>query len=335
MKISKHIDRRVLSASVLEDTRVMANWLREVPYMAIVDEDSNVIGIITIKDIQSNPEALNVLDCDISKPIVSPEQIILDAFEKMKEAHTDYLPVYHGADFLGVITLQQITERLAQILELSSKDYQRAIHDLRGPVNNVQALIGLLRNHDKILETNELLDLLMRASQNAIDILEDLLFMEVSKNSHLEKKETEMNSFFMHCIKEQSQIALQKNIDFKIDLCKETIVKFIHPSRVKRAIQNVISNAIKFSYRNASIKISSKIDGDKVILKIVDCGIGIPHELQADVFKKFSPAQRSGTEGEPTTGLGLSLSKDCIEEHDGQIYFKSTEGSGSKFYIVL
>lgn len=105
--------------------------------------------------------------------------------------------------------------------------------------------------------------------------------------------------------------------------------------QLKRAIQNVISNAIKFSYPNSTIKMSSKIEGGQIILKVLDAGIGIPEKYQNDIFEKFTAAGRVGTNGEPSTGLGLCFSKQCIEQHGGQIYFKSAEGKGTKFYIRL
>ncbi|HEY8660181.1 MAG TPA: HAMP domain-containing sensor histidine kinase [Hanamia sp.] len=96
-----------------------------------------------------------------------------------------------------------------------------------------------------------------------------------------------------------------------------------------------IALRITRSYPQSTIKVSSKMDGGNLILKIVDGGIGIPIKLQPEIFKKFTIAQRGGTNGEASTGLGLYFSKQCIEQHDGSIYFKSEAGKGTKFYIVL
>ncbi|WP_460693011.1 sensor histidine kinase [Mucilaginibacter puniceus] len=115
----------------------------------------------------------------------------------------------------------------------------------------------------------------------------------------------------------------------------EEVIKEIDRNQVKRAVQNVISNAIKFSYPHTTIKVSSKLKGEKLVLKIVDAGIGIPLPLQSEVFKKFTSAQREGTNGETSTGLGLCFTKQCLEHHNGSIWFKSIEGTGTKFYISL
>jgi len=119
------------------------------------------------------------------------------------------------------------------------------------------------------------------------------------------------------------------------DFSKQKFTKEIDRGQIKRAVQNVISNAIKFSYPNSTIKISTKSEGERLILKVVDSGIGIPEAYHDEIFTKFTPAGRIGTNGEPSTGLGLCFTKQCLEQHDGTIYFKSIEGKGSKFYISL
>jgi signal transduction histidine kinase len=96
-----------------------------------------------------------------------------------------------------------------------------------------------------------------------------------------------------------------------------------------------MSNAIKFSAPGTVVKASSKITDDRITLKIVDSGIGIPEDLQAHIFNKFGKAQRAGTNGEASTGLGLCFTKQCIERHDGHIEFKSEVGKGTKFYITI
>jgi signal transduction histidine kinase len=313
----------------------MANWLRENPYFVIIDEGNKVTGIFTRRDLRNNPDALQVIDCNIQKPMVGPQQLILEAFEIMQENHLVHLPVYDGTDFLGVISLRKITARLAELLSEGNRHFHQVVHDLRTPLVNLQLLARMLKDRKRIFKIEETLDHLLSSSQHALDILDDLMYVEKSQNKPLKREATDMSRFFKQCIDGQLGFSLSKDIKIILNLSNQRMIKNIDRHELKRAIQNVIANAIKFSYPNTVIEISSRVDGLDVVLEVVDHGMGIPEALQPDVFKKFSPAGRQGTNGEFTTGLGLYFSKECIEEHGGEISFKSIEGEGTEFYIRL
>jgi signal transduction histidine kinase len=269
------------------------------------------------------------------KTHVTPEHTVIDVFNIMKDTGTDFLPVYEDGFFIGVISLISLTERLANTINENKLSYQRVVHDLRNPLFNIQGLIMLLHDSPDAHENMDILSLCSLSCKHAIDILEDLLLVEVYESKPLSLVQTEMNYFYNQCIQEQKGLSLLKNINIITDLSAEPVIRSIDRSHFKRAVQNVISNAVKFSYPESTIKISSKIENEKLILKIGDAGVGIPLHLQPEIFNKFTKAQRLGTGGEASTGLGLCFSKQCIEQHQGTIYFKSIEGQGSKFYIAI
>lgn len=335
MKIDNLINRNFATASVLENVSHVSKLLNGHPYIVIIGQDLAPIGVFTLKNFCSDPDKRSIMEYDFSKPKVNPDQTIFEVFNVMKEAQADYLPVYEKDDFIGVIALIAITERLTQVVTETKQHYQKVIHDLRNPIGNLQGLVSILDESVPDQENNDMIKLCNLSCKHAMDILDDLLFMEIDENKPLNKQSTEMNSFYRQCINEQLGLSLLKQIQITTNLSEEKIVKEIDRNRIKRAVQNVISNAIKFSYPHSTIKISSKVKREHIILKILDTGVGIPERFQADVFKKFTPAQRAGTSGEPSTGLGLCFTKQCVDQHNGDIYFKSTEGKGTKFYISL
>lgn len=335
MKINRLIDRRFGTASVLEDTRDTLQFLKDCEYLAVVDEGLKITGIVTLKDLYSQPDSRNLLDCKIDKPLVSPDQTIFEVFYLMMDTGHDFLPVYENENFAGVITLKAITGRFATVLEESKREYQKVIHDLRNPISNLHGLIGLLNDTVTDSENNDIIKLCKLSCKHAMNILDDLLFVEVDENRPMNKISTELNTFYKQCIDEQLGLCVLKNITMHTDFCEANFNKDIDPTLIKRAVQNVIANAVKFSYPDSTIKISTLIKEERLVLKIVDAGIGIPEEYQDKIFDKFTPAGRTGTNGEPSTGLGLCFTKQCLEQHGGEIYFKSTEGKGSKFYICL
>jgi signal transduction histidine kinase len=335
MKINALVDRNFATTSVLDDTRDVFNYLNEVNYLAVMDEEMHTTGIVTLKDLHTYPESRNLLDCNLEKPKVSPQQTIFEVFKVMQDTGFEFLPVYEAENFIGVISLARITSRFAQVLTESKQEYQKVIHDLRNPISNLSGLVQLLNTSVADKENQDLIKLCSLSCKHALDILDDLLYVEIDENRPLMKEATEMNAFFYQCISEQAGLCLLKNIKIDMELTDEKVMKGIDRNQFKRAVQNVIGNAIKFSYPSSTIKISSKTEGDKLILKIVDAGIGIPEKDQPEIFKRFTPAGRPGTNGEPSTGLGLCFSKLCIEQHGGCIYFRSTEKKGTKFYISL
>lgn len=303
--------------------------------MAVVDEDLQTLGIITLKDLNSCPENHKLTDFNIAKPKASPDQTIYEVFNLMRQTNCDFLPVYEQENFIGVIAIMTITERFAQKLQESKQDYQKVIHDLRNPISNLHGLIKLLNVSIMDEENSDLIKLCNQSCKHAMDILDDLLYVEVDENKPLNKVPTELNTFYKQCIDEQAGLSVLKHIQIIADLCDEEVVRQIDRVQVKRAVQNVLSNAIKFSYPHSAIKITSKVEEDRLILRVIDTGVGIPEKYQNQIFNRFTPAGRAGTDGEPSTGLGLCFSKQCIEQHGGSIYFKSTEGKGTTFYISI
>jgi signal transduction histidine kinase len=333
MKIRNLIETHYPQVSDREEWSEVIRLLQQFPCLTVIDKDLQPAGIITRKDIRPALQALS--DCDLAKPVVNPEQMIAEVFAIMQESMHDFLQVYEDDRFLGVVPLARLTGRLIEVAAEIQRNYQQLIHDIRNPIANIHGLSSLLSGEDDDAERQRLVALCNKSCQHALDILDDLVFIETDENKPLNKVPTEMCSFYAQCIQDQYGLAQRKDIRIETDFTAKEVIRFVDRNLLKRAIQNVVFNAIKFSYPCSIIKVGNKIRGDKLVLKIADAGVGIPPHMQWLIFDKFSPAQRTGTGGEPSTGLGLYYTKQCIERHQGAIYCKSTEGIGTKFYIEL
>jgi len=100
-------------------------------------------------------------------------------------------------------------------------------------------------------------------------------------------------------------------------------------------LNNILGNAIKFSPTDSSIIVTLTADGRGYRITIRDHGMGIPAAAQKNVFDVFTLSRRTGTQGEKSFGLGLSICKQIIEAHEGRIWFESEEGKGTEFFIEL
>lgn len=334
MNISGLIDTNFHSVPDLCEIKDLPQAFNKNEYLAILNEEFKIVGIVTIKEIYHHQSGV-LRDCDFSKPHVNIDNSLEEVLQMMKMAGTDHLPVFEAANFKGVISLLPLAERLMGTLTESRLNYQKVIHDVRNPISNLKGLVNLLAGmvvDPDNLDTINLCDL---SCDHALSILEDLLYVETDEVRPLNKDLTEMSGFFRQCINEQKGLGQAKKITIQNEVGNEIIQKNVDRKLLKRAVQNIISNAIKFSHPNTTVKVSSKVDKGSIILKIVDSGVGIPAHLQNEIFTKFSSAQRTGTSGEASTGLGLCFTKQCIERHGGEITFKSTEGLGTKFYVKL
>jgi two-component system sensor histidine kinase VicK len=130
-------------------------------------------------------------------------------------------------------------------------------------------------------------------------------------------------------------VAKEKNIGICFDCPAEPVYAQINREKFVRVIENLVSNAVKFTKTGGEVSVSLKKESERVILQVSDNGIGIPEPLQRSIFQKFTKANRQGTQGEATTGLGLYIVKQIVDLHKGKIWLESKENQGTCFYIEL
>ena len=122
---------------------------------------------------------------------------------------------------------------------------------------------------------------------------------------------------------------------FTLTATAPAICAVVDYNKFQQVVNNLISNAIKFTPDGGRIELSVAEHPDHVRLRVADDGIGIPAAHLPELFERFTPARRPGLRGEKTTGLGLSIVKTIVELHQGRIWVESEEGQGTTFFIKL
>jgi signal transduction histidine kinase len=131
------------------------------------------------------------------------------------------------------------------------------------------------------------------------------------------------------------EIINKKNILLTIDIPSNLKLN-ADSNMLQTVIRNLVSNAVKFTTRGGKINISAKfLSSDTVEVAINDTGIGMNKEFLENIFRLDTDTNRKGTEGEPSTGLGLLLCKEFVEKNGGKIWAESEEGKGSCFRFTL
>jgi len=126
----------------------------------------------------------------------------------------------------------------------------------------------------------------------------------------------------------------KKNISVEIYI-QDNIQVFADSHMIETTIRNLVSNAIKFT-PGGKIVITAEDEGEETIkISVKDSGIGIPHEMINNLFSLTAKVNRPGTDGEPSTGLGLLLCKEFVEKHGGKIWVESEVGKGTTFHFTI
>ncbi|MCX6123556.1 MAG: ATP-binding protein, partial [Proteobacteria bacterium] len=107
------------------------------------------------------------------------------------------------------------------------------------------------------------------------------------------------------------------------------------PYLIRRVLDNLISNAVKYSKRRTHICLSVERDSDELLFSVQDEGQGIPAAELPNIFREFHKSSVRPTEGEQSTGLGLTIAKKFVERHGGKISVVSELGKGSRFWFSL
>ncbi len=245
----------------------------------------------------------------------------------------------------------KIVENQKLLLELQSKDLLEAnlskdkffsiiAHDLKSPFNSFLGLTRIMAEDIQSLTMMQLQNITKRLEKSAeslYNLLENLLqwarmqqgLLPFNPQLYHLKSEITKNLEIITDTAHNKQITIKTQID-------ENIFINVDINMFNTIIRNLVQNAIKFSYTNSEINIFTNISEDKhVEINIKDQGIGMNKNIQEKLFKIDGDIGRKGTDGEPSTGLGLLICKDFVEKNKGHIKVISIEGEGSSFIINL
>ncbi len=212
------------------------------------------------------------------------------------------------------------------------------VHDLKNPLTNIILIAGnLKKNLEKLSPEKKQtsMERIYLSSERMLSIIENLLDINKIEAGDVILNPVEINlrELFQDIISEFEISATQKNI--KVILNYEVKDKPFTSDKIilKEILINLVSNALKYSYRDSEISINVFSNDGKFFMDVVDNGLGIKEEEKSKVFQKFAKISNVPTAGENSTGLGLSIVKKLTELCGGNITFESEYGKGSKFIL--
>ncbi|MEG1749526.1 MAG: HAMP domain-containing sensor histidine kinase, partial [Tannerellaceae bacterium] len=149
------------------------------------------------------------------------------------------------------------------------------------------------------------------------------------------KQQIDVNSIICSTAEIYMPMASQKGLTISLDNMNKELTATVDIEMLKTIIRNLISNAIKFSFKEGSISVASRTEADSFIVSVKDCGKGIKKEDQCKLLNQNTHFTTYGTNNEKGSGLGLMLCKDFVELHGGKLWFESEEDKGTTFFFSM
>jgi len=285
-------------------------YYEEMTITPVKDESGKIINFIAVKH-------------DVSEEVKHEKRIkeYLDQLEQQKKE------------------LEKLNEELKEANISKDKFFSIIAHDLKSPFSALLGYTQIFQEEFDDLspeEIKEFTDAISTITRNIYQLLLDLLDWARIQTGRMEMTQTDFNLYIIisNIISTLKPVADKKNIEIAFSGDKSFSV-FADENMIKMVIRNLISNAIKFTYKSGKINVSLNKDGNKIICCVEDNGIGMSEKDMNKLFKLDVQHTSRGTEEEKGTGLGLILCKEMVERNGGEIWVESRVDVGSKFLFTL
>jgi len=240
----------------------------------------------------------------------------------------------------SAMRIRNLQKELTKLGEIKDEFLGIAAHDLRTPLTVIKGwcdlfneeMLGALNDEQK-----EAVDGITQQVKLMLNLINDLLDVTKIESGKVELNlgQCKIQDVVAQHERSYALLASKKNITLKTEFGNDMPSVNLDKERISQVLNNLLSNAFKFSPEGSSITMASVKSGDFIEISVVDTGIGIPEEAMHKMFQKFSQAGHRAPGGEKGTGLGLAIAKKLVKLHGGRVWVESKEGKGSTFTFSL
>jgi PAS domain S-box-containing protein len=235
--------------------------------------------------------------------------------------------------------ISKLNAELVQTIATKDKFFSIISHDLRSPLSGLMGILDILNSSYETLDENEKKEIISDAtlvSKTTYTLMENLLEWSRIQTGimNYQPERLKIQRLVNNIVLLYEPNFKNKGINFTSDI-KTDIFVFADKSMTETILRNLISNAIKFTFQGGTIAASSDINGDMVIIKVKDSGVGIDEEKIPDLFRVDVSSSTKGTAKEPGTGLGLIICEELAERQKGKIWIESKKNEGSTVYFSV
>lgn len=234
-------------------------------------------------------------------------------------------------------SLKRAYNELTEVDKIKSDFIAIASHELRTPLNIILGYSEFLKEDAKG-ELSSHAERVLTAAQHMRTLIEDMTNMNLLEmgNTEIKTSKVTLQEVVHEAVKEVQTIADTKGVHLTRDYRKDPLEVQIDRDMIKRVCLNVLNNAIRFSPKDTTVKLSVKTEQKFAQISVVDQGIGIPVDELEKIFEEFYQVEDHRTRRFGGMGLGLAIARAITHLHGGRIWAESGgAGKGSTFHILL
>ena len=232
-----------------------------------------------------------------------------------------------------VTALQRAYEQLNHVDQIKSNFIAIASHELRTPLGVIMGYAAMLKEDAQNPETSEHLDKVLNSALRLRDLIDDMVNVQ-----HIEEGKAKLavvdfalQEVVQHVVQALHDLYAAKSQEVLLHLPGELLQLRADRDKIGLVLNNLLTNAIKFTGPGGRIMISAERKNGEVNVHVADTGIGIPADEVERVFDRFYQVEPHLTRQYGGLGLGLAIAKGMIDLHGGRIWVESVEGKGSRF----
>jgi signal transduction histidine kinase len=236
-----------------------------------------------------------------------------------------------------VIALHDVTS-LKDLNRLKTHMIQMASHDLKNPIGVLRGYLDVIRGDANrgTLPDPVFLDNMYKSIARMENLVVNLLDIQRAEHdSPLKRELINPHDLLQAALDDMTPSATRHNHKIVLSIQRDMKPFKGDMVRLREVIDNLIENAIKYTPDGGTLTITAFTESERFGFHVEDNGYGVPIDKQAHVFQPYFRAKQKATESVSGTGIGLSLVKEIIERHGGQVWFTSKEGEGSTFGFWL
>jgi signal transduction histidine kinase len=272
----------------------------------------------------------------------SPSESTIDEFEvadsgRVFRGYTSPVSRPDGEFYGRVWTLREVTAD-RELDRMRDAFVATVSHELRTPLTSISGFLEMMQEEEHGLGEagRGYLAVIRRSTERLHALVEDLLLVAQieAKRVELQLDTVDLAALASRSVEAARPAADEKEVSLELMRNGARSVQG-DARRLTQVVDNLISNAVKFTDEGGTVTVSVDADGESVRLVVADTGIGVPTDEQDRVFSRFFRSSNATRNAIPGTGLGLAISRALVEQHGGTIAFASREGEGTSVTVLL
>ncbi|KZZ85302.1 cell wall metabolism sensor histidine kinase WalK [Bacillus sp. SJS] len=244
----------------------------------------------------------------------------------------------HGGFIEGLIAIIYDVTEQEKIDEERREFVANVSHELRTPLTTMRSYLDALAEgawEDKEIAP-QFLNVTQTETERMIRLVNDLLNLSKMDSRDYRIKPDWINfTVFFNKIIDRFEMTKSQKVTFKRDIPNEELYVDIDTDKITQVLDNIISNAMKYSPEGGKITFRIKVLEEELLISVKDEGVGIPKDSVKKIFERFYRVDKARTRKLGGTGLGLAIAKEMVQAHSGEIWAESKEGRGTTVFFTL